>query len=375
MANIPLVDLKAQYESIAAEVRCAIDDVLASCAFINGPAVREFEREFAAFCEVRYAVGVASGTAALMLALKACGVGPGDEVVTVAHTFTATGEAIALVGATPVFVDISPDTFTLDPRCLDAAVTAKTKAIVPVHLYGQPADMDPIVDVARRHGLTVIEDAAQSHGASYKGRQVGSLADAACFSFYPGKNLGAYGDAGAVTTNRQDVAERVAALRDHGRVVGADGRRAKYEHAPVGYGERLDTLHAEVLRVKLRRLPAWNDARRRAAARYDELLRDVDVATPAEAAGRRHVYHLYVIRTRRRDDVAAHLRACGIDTGIHYPIPLHRQPAYAGFGYLDVGLPETERAARDVLSLPMYPELTDEQILAVTAGVRGALAQ
>ncbi|MCS7062378.1 MAG: DegT/DnrJ/EryC1/StrS family aminotransferase, partial [Anaerolineae bacterium] len=274
MSKIPLVDLKAQYAAIKSEIDAAIQRVIDTTAFINGPDVAAFEQEFARFCGATHAVGVASGTAALQLALQACGIGEGDEVITVAHTFCATAEAIVHVGARPVFVDIDPHSYTIDPDAVAQAITSRTKAILPVHLYGMPADMDAINAIAQRHGLFVIEDAAQAHGALYKGRPVGALGHAACFSFYPGKNLGAYGDAGAVTTNDPVIAQRVLALRDHGRAIGPDGKRSKYEHDQVGYGERLDTLQAAILRAKLRHLPAWTARRQGIAEQYMELLTD-----------------------------------------------------------------------------------------------------
>ncbi|MGQ9813577.1 MAG: DegT/DnrJ/EryC1/StrS family aminotransferase [Candidatus Roseilinea sp.] len=361
MNRIPLVDLKAQYQSIQADIDSAIRRVIETTAFINGPDVQSFEREFAEFCGAKHAIGVASGTAALQLAMLACGVGPGDEVITVSHTFCATAEAIAQLGARPVFVDIDPHTYTIDPSAAERAITSRTKAILPVHLYGLPADMDAIQSIARKHGLVVIEDAAQAHGASYKGRSVGAMGDAACFSFYPGKNLGAYGDAGAVTTNNEAIARAVSALRDHGRAIGPDGKRSKYEHDRVGYGERLDTLQAAILRAKLPHLRAWTERRRVIAHRYRELLQGSAVGLPVEPPDTRHVYHLFVVRVSDRRAVQDRLAAKGIDTGIHYPIPLHMQKSFAYLGYREGDLPCTEAAAREILSLPIYPELTAQQ--------------
>jgi dTDP-4-amino-4,6-dideoxygalactose transaminase len=366
--QIPLVDLKAQYASIRQEVDAAIHRVLDHADFILGEEVQRFERAFADYVGTREAVGVASGTAALHLALLACGIGPGDEVITTAHTFIATAEAISHCGARPVFVDIDPETSTIDPKRVEAAVGERTRAIVPVHLYGQPADMKPLLEIASRHRLRVIEDAAQAHGAEYGGRRCGALGDLACFSFYPGKNLGAYGDAGAVTGSDPALIERVRKLRDHGRT-------SKYEHDMVGYGERLDALQAAILGVKLRHIEAWTAARRRGAARFGELLHHVPVKLPPEVAGSRSAFHLYVIRLPRRDALAVHLKGLGIATGIHYPIPLHRQPAYLAQGYGDVHLPETERAAAEVLSLPLYPELTEEMIARVASGVAGFMSE
>lgn len=364
MGSIPLVDLKAQYAAIRDEVDAAIRRVLDHTHFILGEEVQAFEAEFARYVGAQGAVGVASGTAALFLALKACGIGPGDEVITTAHTFIATAEAISHTGARPVFVDIDSATCSLDPHLVEQAITPRTKAILPVHLYGQPADMEPLLDIARRNGLRVIEDAAQAHGAEYRGRRCGSIGDLACFSFYPGKNLGAYGDGGAVTGNDPALLERVRKLRDHGRTT-------KYEHEEVGYGERLDALQAAVLRVKLAHLDDWTAARRRWAAAYTELLAGLPVLTPVEAPGRKHVYHLYVIRVPEgRDSLLSFLKQRGVGAGIHYPVPLHRQLAYARDGYADLRLPETEKAAAQVLSLPLYPELTEAQLERVVAAIR-----
>jgi dTDP-4-amino-4,6-dideoxygalactose transaminase len=307
-------------------------------------------------------VGVASGTAALELSLRACEIGGGDEVITTAHTFFATAEAISNVGATPVFADIDPATFNLDPDAVESSITPRTRAVIPVHLYGRPADLDALVDICRRHGLRLIEDAAQAHGARSRGRACGTVGDLACFSFYPGKNLGAYGDAGAVTGDPSLLA-RIRKLRDH-------GRSSKYEHDEVGYGERLDALQAAVLGVKLRHLEDWTEARRRHAATYDRLLAGSSLVTPSQDPRDRHVFHLYVVRSLRRDDLLASLTAAGIGAGVHYPIPLHRQPAYEARGYGDCRLPAAEAAAGEVLSLPLYPELTDEQIGSVVAEVR-----
>jgi dTDP-4-amino-4,6-dideoxygalactose transaminase len=361
--RIPLVDLAAQYPEIRAEVDAAIARVLDSTAFILGREVADFEAAFAAHVGATGCVGVASGTAAIELALRACGVGAGDEVITAAHTFIATAEAISHTGARPVFVDIDPVTFNLDPAAVEAALTPRTRAIVPVHLYGQPADMTALMALARAHDLYVIEDAAQAHGAEVDGRRCGSLGDLAAFSFYPGKNLGAYGDAGAVTGTNEALLARVRKLRDHGRT-------SKYEHDEVGFGERMDALQAAILGVKLRHLEAWTERRRAHARRYDELLEELPVELPREAPGRRHVYHLYVVRAERRDELLAHLKASGIDAGIHYPVPLHLQPAYADLGYAPGSLPETERAAREIVSLPIYPELADAQLVAVADAIR-----
>lgn len=353
--HVPLVDLRAQYASIRPEIDAAIQRVLDGGAFILGEEVARFEAAFAGYVGARGAVGVASGTAALILALRACDVGPGDEVITTAHTFFATGEAISSVGARPVFVDIHPKTYTLDPEQAEAAITAKTRAVVPVHLYGHPAEMDALLDIARRRGLWLIEDAAQAHGAEYRGRRCGGMGDLACFSFYPSKNLGAYGDAGAVTGNDGALLEQVRRLRDHGRV-------GKYEHEALGYGERLDAIQAAVLSAKLPHLEAWNEARRTLARRYKELLAGCEAVTvPYEAPCVRHVYYAYAVRVPRRDEVLEGLKARGVHAGIHYPVPLHRQRAYLSQGYGEVSLPVTERVASEILSLPLYPELSPEQ--------------
>jgi dTDP-4-amino-4,6-dideoxygalactose transaminase len=376
MSKINLVDLKAQYANIKQEVNEAIQTVLENTDFINGAAVKNLEADFAKFCNTQFAVGVASGTAALQLALEACGIGEGDEVITVAHTFCATAEAIIHAGAKPVFVDIDPRTFNINPLLIEAAITSKTKAIVPVHIYGQPADMDAINYIAKRHGLKVIEDAAQAHGATYHGRKVGSLGDAACFSFYPGKNLGGYGDGGAVTTNDPEIAEKIFALRDHGRTIGVDGKRAKYEHEYVGYGERLDTLQAAVVGVKLKYLSEWNALRYRHALKYNDLLKSIsNITIPHQAEELRHVYHLYVLRTTKRDELLNHLNQSGIGAGIHYPIPLHRQPAFVKLGYGENSLPETDKAAKEILSLPIYAELTNEAIEIVCTQIKTFFGQ
>lgn len=308
-------------------------------------------------------VGVASGTAAVHLALLAGGVGPGDDVITTAHTFIATAEAISHTGATPVFVDVDSQTYNIDPNRVEDAITPRTRALVPVHLYGQPAPMGPLREIANRHSLLLIEDAAQAVGAEYQGTRCGAIGDLACFSFYPGKNLGAYGDAGAVSGNDELLLAKVAKLRDHGRTT-------KYEHDEIGFGERLDGLQAAILLAKLPHLEDWTEARRSHARLYNELLADCDVQTPFESPDVRHVYHLYVIRTSRRTAMLEHLQSKGIGAGIHYPIPLHRQPAYVKQGHGKLSLPVTERVTGEILSLPMYPELTREQIEYVTSAVR-----
>lgn len=362
---IPFVDLHAQYASIKSEVRLAIDRVLESTRFVLGPEVERFEAEFAAYCGARYAVGVNSGTSALHLALLAAGVGPGDEVITVPFTFVATAAAIVYAGATPVFVDIDPASYTMDPAQLAQAITPRTKAILPVHLYGQPAEMDAIQSIAARHGLTVIEDAAQAHGAEYMGRRAGSMGQVGCFSFYPGKNLGAYGEGGAVTTNDPALARRLRMLRDW-------GTEQKYHHELLGYNYRLDEIQAAILRVKLRHLDAWNEARRAHAARYNELLADGPVALPQARADSRHVYHIYAVRTACRARLQQALTEQGVQTGIHYPVPVHLHPPFLAYDRGAGSFPHAEQAANEVLSLPMFAELTDEQVETVAVAVKSA---
>lgn len=358
---IPFVDLKAQYASIKTEVNAAIQGVLESCQFTLGSEVAAFEEEFAAYCQATNGIGVNNGTSALHLALLAANIGPGDEVITVPFTFVATVSAIHYSGATPVFVDIDPRTFTMDATVIEAAITERTKAILPVHLYGQPADMDPILAIARRRGLLVIEDAAQAHGAEYKGRRAGSLGDMGCFSFYPGKNLGAYGEGGMVVTNHADYARTIRMLRDW-------GAEKKYQHVLKGYNYRMEGIQGAVLRVKLRHLETWTEARRAAAKRYDALLAG-RVPTPEVMAYARHVYHVYAIRSGQRQQWQEALGAQGIQTGIHYPTPVHLLPAFSDLGYSAGQFPHSEQAAREVLSLPMFPELTAEQCAIVSTAV------
>jgi dTDP-4-amino-4,6-dideoxygalactose transaminase len=361
--TIPLVDLKAQYAAIKPEIDAAMQRVVDNTQFILGKEVSEFEKNFAAFCRASHCVGTDSGTAALHLALLICDVKPGDEVITTTHTFVATAEVISLIGARPVLVDIDPRTYNIDPNAIEHAITPRTRAIIPVHLYGQPAEMDAILDLARKHNLRVIEDAAQAHGAEYRGRRAGSLGDVACFSFYPGKNLGAYGDAGALVTNDADLAARARMLRDH-------GRRDKYEHLIVGYGYRLDALQAAILGAKLPHLDAWNARRRELADCYTELLSNGDLELPYCPPHITSVYHIYCIRHKNRDGLQKHLKARGIETGIHYPIPLHLQPVYQNLGYQRGDFPHTEKAAGEILSLPMYPELTDAQVEMIVEAVK-----
>ena len=364
--TIPLVDLKAQYAAIKPDIDAAIARVLDSTRFIGGEEVRSFEREFAAFCRAKHCIGMASGTAAIHMALYVAGVGPGDEVVTTTMTFTASAEPIEYLGAKPVLVDIDPQTYNLDPRKLEAAITPRTKVIMPVHLYGQPAEMDPILEIARRHNLFVLEDAAQAHGAEYRGARAGTLGHAAIFSFYPGKNLGAYGDAGALVSNDDDFAARARMLSDHGRT-------EKYTHTRIGFGYRLDALQAAILRAKLPHLEGWNAARRACVARCNDLLSGLDLVLPHEPEHVRAVYHIYAVRLAARDEVAKQLKARGIETGIHYPIPLHLQPAYAGLGHKEGDFPVAEELARTELSLPMYAELTEEQMQTVASALKDVL--
>lgn len=354
--HIPLVDLKAQYQQIKDKVNDAIERVLENTSFIMGKEVAEFEKMFAEYCGAVHCVGVSSGTAALQLALIACGVGYGDEVITSPHTFIATAEAISFCGAVPVFVDIDPRTYNIDPTLIERAITDRTKAIIPVHLYGQPADMDPIISIANQYGLAVIEDAAQAHGAIYKGQPIGTIGDVGCFSFYPGKNLGAYGDGGAIVTNDSKIAQKIAALRNHGRLPGN-----KYLHDMVGYGERLDSLQAAILKVKLEYLTIWIEQRREKAAYYSRMLADCIVETPYCPGSIEHAYHLYVLRVPNRDRILQELREQGIGAGIHYPIPVHLQPAYQYLNQKCGAYPISEQAADQILSLPIFPELTQAQ--------------
>ena len=360
---IPLVDLKAQYDSIQSEVDAAIQSVIAHSAFIGGEEVHQFEAEFAAYCGVKACVGVANGTDALYLTLRALGVGSGEEVITVAHTFIATVEAISSTGATPVFVDVRDDTLLMDPGLLEAAITPRTRVIIPVHLYGQPCEMDRILEIARRHGLKVIEDAAQAHGARWQGRRAGSLGDVACFSFYPGKNLGAYGDGGAVISQDEDLIRHIHMLANH-------GRREKYTHDMVGVNSRLDGLQAAILCVKLRHLDEWNAARRRHAARYLDALRGSDLGLPTVHPDSEPVWHLFVVRVPERERLRTQLKAQSIETGVHYPLPIHQQLAYQHLKIPAGALPVTEKAATEVLSLPMYPELAESEVLRVAELVR-----
>ena len=366
---IPIVDLKAQYESIKEEINEAVQGVLESGHFVLGPNVEALEKEVAEYCQCRHGVGVASGTDALRLSLHALGIGPGDEVITTPFTFIATTNTISHMRAVPVFVDIDPRTYNIDPAKIESAITERTKAILLVHLYGHPVDMRPVMEIARRHDLRVIEDCAQAIGAEYQGKRVGSFGDVGCLSFYPTKNLGAYGDGGMVVTNDPEVAERVDILR-------RQGGRVKYHAEVLGFNSRLDELQAAILRVKLRHLDEWIEARQERAYRYSELLGDSVVVTPNEGGDVRHVYYLYTVRAPRRDELRDHLKQRGISTMVYYPLSLHRQKLYRELGYAEASLPQSERAEREALSLPMYPELSEEQIETVveviTAFYKGA---
>jgi dTDP-4-amino-4,6-dideoxygalactose transaminase len=361
--KIPFLDLKAQLKTIEAEIRTGLDEVLSNTAFVLGPAVARFEGAFAQYCQAQHCVGLNSGTSALHLAMQALGVGPGDEVIVPAMSFIATAWPILYLGARPVFVDVDPRRYTLDPARLEGAITKQTKAIVPVHLYGQCADMDPILTIANARKIPVIEDAAQSHGATYHGRRAGCMGRIACFSFYPGKNLGAYGEGGAVVTNDAALAERIRMLRDH-------GQSKRYVHQYLGYNYRMDGFQGAVLDVKLRHLDAWNAGRRRVAAQYDELLRPTAVTPPAPCPDGEHVYHIYAVRHAQRDELNKHLQDAGVGTNMHYPIPIHLQEPFREFGYHAGDLPVTEEVASTELSLPMFAELTDPQVRRVAEAVR-----
>jgi dTDP-4-amino-4,6-dideoxygalactose transaminase len=360
---VPHFDLAAQYAAIGAEIHTAVDRVLASQQFILGREGVAFEQEIAQLCGVAHGVGVASGTDALILALRACGVQSGDEVLIPPFTFVATGSSVSALGAEPVFADIRPETYNLDPSDLARRVTPRTRAIIAVHLYGLPCDMDPILAFARAHNLRVIEDNAQSIGAVYKGRRTGSMGDAACLSFYPTKNLGAYGDAGMVVTNSQEMAERLKSLRNH-------GQSAKYVSSEPGWNSRLDEIQAAILRVKLRHLPLWQRARQEHAAAYTKLLLEIPgVAPPLTPEGYEHVFHQYTVRVERRDAVQQFLNERKIGSAVYYPVPLHLQPLYSSLGHKPGDFPHAEHAAREVLSLPMFPELRSEQITRVADAV------
>jgi dTDP-4-amino-4,6-dideoxygalactose transaminase len=365
--RVPFLDLKSLHAPLRDEFDRAIRAVIDSSAFAGGPFVEKFEQDFASYCGCQHAVGVGSGTEALWLSLLACGVGAGDEVITVPNTFMATAEAITYCGARPVFVDVDDRTYTMDPAGLEEALSSRTKAIIPVHLFGQPADMDPILEFAREHDLVVIEDAAQAHGAKYKGREAGTLGNAGCFSFYPGKNLGAFGEAGAIVTNSSDLQEKIRIFRDHGQA-------RKYRHTAIGWNCRMDGIQAAVLSVKLRHLESGNSLRRAHAVQYNRAFAGMDdIITPLEAPYALHVYHIYAIRVRERDEVMWFLSEKGIQCGVHYPIPVHLQMAYRSLGYEKGDLPKSEQIALELISLPMFPELTETQVNTVALSVKEAI--
>jgi dTDP-4-amino-4,6-dideoxygalactose transaminase len=361
---IPFLNLKTQHQALKAEILAAVSEVLDNTAFAGGPYVTKFEEQFASYCQTAHCVGVGNGTDALWFALLALGVGPGDEVITVPNTFIATAEAITYCGAKPVFVDIDEATYTMDPALIEKAITRKTKAIIPVHLYGQMAEMDAIMEIARKHKLFVIEDACQAHGAEYKRKRAGSIGDVGCFSFYPGKNLGACGEAGACVTNNLELKNKMAMYRDHGQA-------KKYYHDVVGWNGRMDGIQGAILSIKLKHLESWTEARRSHAVNYSQALSNTPgVLTPKEAASRRHVYHLYVVRAKNRDLVLKSLADKGVNCAIHYPVPLHLQKAYSHLNLKPGSFPVSEHCAEEILSLPMFPELTSSEIHTVT----GALA-
>lgn len=367
--SIPILDLKAQYTTIREEIQTAINNVLENQHFILGPEVKALEKEVAAYCGRRYGVGVASGTDALLLGLKACGVGPGDEVIVPSFTFIATADVVSLLGATPVFTEIDADTFNLDAAVLKTHITPRTKAIIPVHLYGQAADMDPLLDLAKQHGLKVIEDCAQAIGATYHGRPVGSMGDVGCLSFFPSKNLGGYGDGGMIVTDSEAMYRQLTSLRAHGSI-------KKYFSEEQGWNSRLDEIQAAVLRVKLRHLDDWAGGRGAAAARYDRLLRGVNgVTVPGRSSFGTHVFHQYTIRVPRRDAVQNTLNKMGVSTMVYYPVPIHLQPIYSGLGYRPGSFPVTETACQQVLSLPMFPELSETQAEYVVTALASALEE
>ena len=362
--QVPFLNLKLQYETIKNEIHDAINEVIAKTAFAGGPFVAQFEKEFAEFCKCQYAIGVGSGTEALWIPLLALGIGHGNEVITVPNTFIATTEAISFCGATPVFVDINEKTYNMNPDLIEAAITPKTKAIIPVHIFGQTADMEPIMKIAGKHNLFVIEDACQSHGSKYKEKRAGTIGDAAAFSFYPGKNLGAFGEGGAITTNNLELSKKMQMFRDHGQA-------KKYYHNMIGWNARMDGIQGAVLSVKLKHLESCNKARRKNAHLYNELLSNVDgVITPVEADYAKHVYHIYAIRVQNRDTLIKKLTEKNIACGIHYPVPIHLQEAYSFLGYSKGSFPIAEKCAKEFVSLPMFPELTREQIEYVADNVK-----
>ncbi len=367
--GVPFFDLKRQYHSIKDELDAAVQQVMDSCRFVLDEKVKSFEKEFASFCGTEYAVGVGNGTDALRLALLACGIGKGDEVITVPNTFIATTEAISQTGAKIVFVDIDPQMYNINVSQIEEKINERIRAILPVHLFGQPADMDPMMEIARKYNLRVIEDACQAHGAEYKGKKIGSIGNAGSFSFYPSKNLGAFGDGGMVATNDNKIVQRTKMFRDHGQI-------KKYEHSVEGYNSRLDEIQAAILRVKLKRLDEWNKLRRKNVSIYNDLFGDVkEVVTPLEAEYAKHVYYLYVIRTHRRNELQEYLKSKGVGTGLHYPVPLHLQKAYEYLGYKEGDFPVAEECTKQILSLPMFPELTREEIEKVVSEIKTFFAR
>jgi dTDP-4-amino-4,6-dideoxygalactose transaminase len=365
--KVPFLDLRIQYESIKREISFAIQKVCENCAFAGGPFVAEFEKAFASFCGTKHAIGVASGTDAIWAVLVAMGIGPGDEVITSPNTFMATAEAITFSGAKPVFVDIDGRTYNINHELIESAVTPRTKAIIPVHLYGQTANMDSIIEIAAKHNLYVIEDACQAHGAEYNGKRAGSMGIAGCFSFYPGKNLGAYGEAGAIVTNNSNLAQKLYMFRDH-------GQQKKYYHSIVGWNARMDGIQGAILSVKLKYLNIWNEARRKNARFYNELLADFDgIITPFEAPYAKHIYHIYAVCVRNRDALISALAEKNIHCGIHYPVPIHMQDAYRCLGYKQGSFPVAEKCAGELISLPMFPELTHKQIERVSDEIKSLI--
>jgi len=369
--KVPLLDLKRQYQTIKPEIDAAILEVVESQGFKLGPRVAEFEGQVAEYCRTSRAVGVASGSDALLLALMAHGVGRDDEVITTPYTFFATGGAIARLGAVPVFVDIEPGTFNMDPERLEAALNERTRAIMPVHLFGQCADMDRINEIASRHGVPVIEDAAQAIGSEHKGRRAGSLSAMGCFSFFPSKNLGGYGDGGMITTDDDSLADLLVSLREHGQTLKDGGQTEMYDHWTIGLNSRLDALQAAVLLVKLRHLDEWSDGRARNAGYYDSRFAGTPVTPPARAPEARHIYNQYTIRVARRDDLVAHLREREIGCAIYYPVPLHLQKCFSTLGYAEGDMPESEAAAAESLSIPIFSLLTEEELDHVATTILG----
>ena len=367
--KVPVLDLKAQYQTIKDEIQTAINSVLENQHFILGPEVKALEAEIAAYCGTKYAVGVASGTDALILGLKACGIGPGDEVIVPSFTFIATADAVSMLGAKPVFADVQAGTFNVDPESVERQITPRTRAIIPVHLYGQAADMDPIISLARKHNLQVLEDTAQAIGATYKGRRVASIGDVGCISFFPSKNLGGYGDGGMVVTNSEQLHRHLISLRAHGSI-------KKYFSEEQGWNSRLDELQAAILRVKLRHLDTWSSQRREVASRYDALLGNVKgVITPARNGFGDHVFHQYTIRVKHRDQVQKRLGELGVTTMVYYPTPIHMQPIYGGLNQHEGDFPITEQASKEALSLPIFPELTKDQSHHVSEALAQVLAE